>query len=63
MTSDPVKARNDIDDSTSDDEEEGQLANPGPVPAEPEDSPDTGEGRPGDLTAEAGPARDDDPAR
>ena len=51
--SDPTQARNDNDDSTSD--EGGQLANPGPVPAEAEDSADTGEGRPGDLTAEAGP--------
>ncbi|MET0953369.1 MAG: hypothetical protein ABWX57_08780 [Aeromicrobium sp.] len=56
MTSDPVNARNDTDESTAD--EEGQLANPGPVPAEAEDSADTGEGRPGDLAAEAGPDRD-----
>ena len=54
--SDPTTARNDNDNSTAD--EEGQLANPGPVPAEPEDSSDTGEGRPGDLTAGAGPDRD-----
>lgn len=54
--SDPTQARNDNDDSTT--EEEGQLANPGPVPAEAEDSSDTGEGRPGDLAAEAGPDRD-----
>ena len=53
--SDPTKARNDTDDSTTD--EDGQLANPGPVPPEPEDASDTGEGRPGDLTAEAGPDR------
>ncbi|MCW2768874.1 MAG: hypothetical protein JWR27_307 [Aeromicrobium sp.] len=57
MTSDPTNARNDTDDSTAD-EEEGQLANPGPIPAEAEDSSDTGEGRPGDLAAEAGPDRD-----
>lgn len=61
MTSDPTNARNDTDDSTA--EEEGQLANPGPVPAEAEDSSDTGEGRQGDLTAEAGPGLDDDTAR
>ena len=54
--SDPITARNDTDDSTTD--EDGQLANPGPVPAEAEDSSDTGEGRPGDLTAEAGPDRE-----
>lgn len=61
MTSDPVNARNDTDDSTAD--EEGQLANPGPIPAEAEDSSDTGEGHAGDLTAEAGPGLDDDTAR
>jgi hypothetical protein len=55
--SDPTSARNDNDDSIA--EEDGQLANPGPVPAEAEDSSDTGEGRPGDLTAEAGPDQDD----
>jgi hypothetical protein len=55
--SDPTSARNDTDESTAD--EDGQLANPGPVPAEPEDSSDTGEGRRGDLTAEAGPDQDD----
>ncbi|MGA8987949.1 hypothetical protein [Aeromicrobium sp.] len=58
-------ARNDNDnagnaDNAGDDtEQDGQLANPGPVPAEPEDAADTGEGRSGDLAAEAGPARDD----
>ncbi|AWB93054.1 hypothetical protein [Aeromicrobium chenweiae] len=55
---DPTHARNDTDDTTAD--EDGQLANPGPVPAAPEDSSDTGEGRPGDLAAEAGPDQDDD---
>jgi hypothetical protein len=55
--SDPTKARNDTDDSTTG--EDGQLANPGPVPAEAEDSSDTGEGHPGDLAAEAGPDLDD----
>lgn len=32
-------ARNDNDDSTTD--EDGQLANPGPVPPAPEDAADT----------------------
>ncbi|MEJ7633948.1 hypothetical protein [Aeromicrobium sp.] len=41
--------------------EDGQLANPGPVPDEPEDVSDTGDQQ-GDLTAQAGPARDDDVA-
>ena len=54
--SDPTQARNDNDDSTT--EEKGQLANPGPVPDEPEDVADTGE-RPGDLAPQAGPDRDD----
>lgn len=55
----PISARNDnVEESTS---EDGQLANPGPVPDEPEDVPDTGE-RQGDLTAQAGPGRDDDVA-
>ncbi|REK72191.1 hypothetical protein DX116_00645 [Aeromicrobium endophyticum] len=61
MTSDPTHARNDNDDSTTD--EDGQLANPGPVPVEAEDASDTGEGRPGDLTAEAGPDQDAHPDR
>lgn len=52
----PEQARNDNDDSTT--EEKGQLANPGPVPDEPEDVADTGEGRPGDLAPQAGPDRD-----
>jgi hypothetical protein len=55
--SDLTQARNDNDDSTA--EEDGQLANPGPVPVEAEDASDTGEGRPGDLSAEAGPDQDD----
>jgi hypothetical protein len=54
----PTDARNDNTGEDSNDEG-GQLANPGPVPAEAEDSSDTGEGRPGDLTAEAGPDRED----
>ena len=33
--------------------EDGELANPGPVPPEPEDATDTGE-RPGDLAPQAG---------
>jgi hypothetical protein len=53
--SDPIKARNDNDDSTTD--EDGQLANPGPVPSEPEDATDIGE-RPGDLAPQAGPDYD-----
>lgn len=48
----PDQARNDNDDSTSD--EGGQLANPGPVPPEPEDVSDTGE-NPGDLGPQAAP--------
>ncbi|MCW2831657.1 MAG: hypothetical protein JWP31_2349 [Aeromicrobium sp.] len=50
---DPESARNDTSD------ESGELANPGPVPAEAEDSSDTGEGTPGDLAAEARTDRDD----
>lgn len=57
--SDPRQARNDTDDSTT--EEQGQLAYPGPVPDEPEDVADTGE-RPGDLAPQAGPDRDHDDA-
>ena len=39
--------------------EDGELANPGPVPPEPEDATDTGE-RPGDLSPQAGgPAHED----
>lgn len=50
---DPKDARNDTTD------EDGELANPGPVPPEPEDASDTGE-RPGDLAPQAGgPAHDD----
>lgn len=49
----PTEARNDNSD------EDGELANQGPVPPEPEDASDTGEGDSGDLTAEAGPERDD----
>lgn len=43
------------DRRTHDDEpeEDGQLANPGPIPAEPEDVSDTGE-KPGDLAPLAG---------
>jgi hypothetical protein len=55
----PISARN--DNTGEGPREDGELANPGPVPDEPEDVPDTGE-RPGDLTAQAGPARDDDVA-
>ncbi len=36
---DPTTARNDTDDTTAD--EDGQLANPGPVPPEAEDAADT----------------------
>lgn len=61
MTTDPTQARNDNTDKTT--EEDGQLANPGPVPVEAEDASDTGEGRPGDLTAEAGPDQEAHPER
>ena len=61
MTTDPTQARNDNTDETT--EEDGQLANPGPVPVEAEDASDTGEGRPGDLTAEAGPDQNENPER
>ena len=55
---DPKDARNDTADETAS-EEDGQLANPGPVPPEPEDVSDTGE-RPGDLAPQAGgPGLDD----
>ena len=55
---DPKEARNDTADETAS-EEDGQLANPGPVPPEPEDVSDTGE-RPGDLAPQAGgPGLDD----
>lgn len=37
--SDPTKARNDTDDAATD--EDGELANPGPVPPETEDASDT----------------------
>lgn len=60
-TTGPVEARNDTSDETT--AEGGQLANPGPVPVEAEDASDTGEGRPGDLTAEAGPDQDENPDR
>ena len=54
---DPKEARNDTDETRSD--EDGELANPGPVPPEPEDASDTGE-RPGDLAPQAGgPAHED----
>lgn len=49
-------------DNASHDEpaEDGELANPGPVPPAPEDATDTGE-RPGDLAPQAGgPAGDDE---
>lgn len=49
--SDPKEARNDTADEITD--EDGELANPGPVPPEPEDASDTGE-RPGDLAPHAG---------
>lgn len=49
---DPRAARNDTADETRTDED-GELANPGPVPPEPEDVSDTGE-RPGDLAPQAG---------
>ncbi|WP_159540192.1 hypothetical protein [Aeromicrobium sp. 9AM] len=50
---DPQQARNDNTD------EDGELANQGPVPPEPEDVPDTGERR-GDLAPQAGgPAEED----
>lgn len=48
----PEQARNDNVDETT--EEDGQLANPGPVPVEAEDASDIGE-EPGDLTAQAAP--------
>ena len=55
---DPTNARNDTNDDTTPDED-GELANPGPVPPEPEDASDTGE-RPGDLAPQAGgPAHED----
>ena len=55
---DPKEARNDTTDETRSDED-GELANPGPVPPEPEDATDTGE-RPGDLAPQAGgPAHED----
>ena len=55
---DPKEARNDTTDETRSDED-GELANPGPVPPEPEDAADTGE-RPGDLAPQAGgPAHED----
>jgi hypothetical protein len=51
---DPKDARNDNTD------EDGELANPGPVPPEPEDATDTGERR-GDLAPQAGgPGEEDD---
>jgi len=51
---DPKDARNDNTD------EDGELANQGPVPPEPEDVSDTGERR-GDLAPQAGgPAEEDD---
>jgi hypothetical protein len=55
--SDPKEARNDTADETTD--EDGELANPGPVPPEPEDVSDTGE-RPGDLAPQAGGPGSDD---
>jgi hypothetical protein len=53
---DPTTVRNDTADETT--SEDGELANQGPVPPEPEDATDTGE-RPGDLAPQAGPDRDD----
>ena len=43
MTTDPTQARNDNTDETT--EEDGQLANSGPVPVAPEDAADMGDGR------------------
>lgn len=48
---DPKDPRDDTADETTD--QDGELANPGPVPPEPEDVSDTGE-RPGDLAPQAG---------
>jgi len=50
---DPQQARNDNTD------EDGELANQGPVPPEPEDVSDTGERR-GDLGPQAGGPGEED---
>lgn len=55
---DPIKARNDDADVDPDEEIDGQVANPGPVPAEAEDMSDTGQGH-GYLAPQRGPKRDD----
>ncbi|MBC7632867.1 hypothetical protein [Aeromicrobium sp.] len=55
---DPIKARNDDADPDRDDDQDGQVANPGPVPAEAEDMSDTG-GGPGGLAPQAKRASND----